>query len=286
MTIMGGLKYYFHLASLPLILLCLFAQPAVAQQPLKEYLTKLDPSISLSYIIQDQQGNLLSKANSDKKIPSASIIKIPLLIYFMQKVSDGSISLQGRYHLKDKDKVGGSGELQFKPEGINVTYEYLAKEMIRVSDNTATNIIIKKLGLKAFQNWLKKIDYSTTQLNRFMMDFGAIEKGKQNYLSPEEINRLLLALYKGELLSKKLSLKVIEYLKNCEDNAGLPHQIPEEVPIAHKSGTLNYVRGDAGIIFGKNPIFITVMVENFSELAEADRIISTIGKLAYLEYSR
>ncbi len=118
------------------------------------------------------------------------------------------------------------------------------------------------------------------------MDFEAIEKGKQNYLSPEEINRLLLDLYNGDLLSKKLSLKVIEYLKNCEDTAGLPHLIPEEVAIAHKTGTLDYVRGDAGIIFGKKPIFITVLVENFSEIPEADKIISTIGKLAFLKFSR
>ncbi|GAB2989939.1 hypothetical protein GCM10027284_03120 [Cyclobacterium sediminis] len=286
MTIMAGLKYYFHLLSVPLILLCLFAQPAAGQQSLKEYLANLDPSISLSYIIQNKHGNILSKADPDKKIPSASIIKVPLLIYFMQKMSDGTFSLQDRYHLKNKDKVGGAGELQFKPSGLSVTYEYLVKEMIRVSDNTATNIIIRKLGLEAFQRWLKENGFKTTQLNRFMMDFEAIEKGKQNYLSPEEINRLLLDLYNGDLLSKKLSLKVIEYLKNCEDTAGLPHLIPEEVAIAHKTGTLDYVRGDAGIIFGKKPIFITVMVENFSELAEADRIISTIGKLAFLEFSR
>nr|WP_262895856.1 serine hydrolase [Cyclobacterium marinum] len=267
-------------------LFCLNSIHVSAQQSLKAYLKTIDNKVSLSYIIQNKQGKILSMSNSDKIIPSASIIKVPLLIYFMQKASEGTFSLQDHYHLKVEDKVGGSGELQFKPAGISVTYEYLAKEMIRVSDNTATNIIIKKLGLKAFQKWMKENDYSATQLNRFMMDFDAIEKGKQNYCSSKEINRLLLALYNGNLLAENPSLKVIEWLKNCEDNTGLPHLLPDRVAIAHKTGTLDYVRGDAGIIFGEKPIFITVLVENFSEIAEADSIISTIGRLAYLEYSK
>ncbi|MDO6437182.1 serine hydrolase [Cyclobacterium sp. 1_MG-2023] len=260
--------------------------PVSGQQLLNKYLDNLDPTIKLSFIIQDQEGEVLSKLNADKKSPSASIIKIPLLIYFMKNVEEGLISLNDSYQLKSSDKVGGSGELQFKPSGFSVTYEYLAKEMIRVSDNTATNIIIRRLGLKPFQDWLKAKGYIHTQLNRYMMDFEAIEKGQQNYLSPKEMNRLLLTLYDGDLLTKTSSLKVINYLKNCEDNRALPHQIPDGVAIAHKTGTLDYVRGDAGIIFGKKPIFITVLVENFSEIPEADSIISTIGKLAYLEFSR
>ncbi|WP_048642722.1 serine hydrolase [Cyclobacterium amurskyense] len=253
---------------------------------LNDYLLTLDGSVELSYIIQDKEGNVLSKLNADKKIPSASIIKIPLLIYFMQNVEEGKVKLSDSYQLKEADKVGGSGKLQYKPTAYPATYEYLAKEMIRVSDNTATNILIRKLGLQQFQEWLRENGYKTTQLNRFMMDFEAIALGQQNYLSAEEMNRLLLGLLNGQLLNKASAYQAIEWLKNCEDDNALPHLLPDGIAVAHKTGTLEYVRGDAGILYGEKTIVLTVMVEHFSNVANADKIIAEIGRLAYQEFAQ
>ena len=119
-----------------------------------------------------------------------------------------------------------------------------------------------------------------------MMDFDAIALGKQNYTSSEEMNRLLLNLLNEKLLNKTSTLQVIEWLKNCEDNSTLPHLLPSGVAIAHKTGTLEYVRGDAGILYGNEPIVLTVMVENFQSLSVAEKIIAEIGRLAFLEYAQ
>ncbi|GEO20835.1 serine hydrolase [Cyclobacterium qasimii] len=251
---------------------------------LQEYTATLDSTVVLSYIIQDKDGKVLSKLNADKQIPSASIIKIPLLLYLMEKVEQGELALHETYKLKNSDKVGGSGELQFKPDGHLITYELLASEMIRISDNTATNVLIRKVGLRSFQEWLHTNGYKTTQLNRYMMDFDAIAKGQQNYTSSAEMNRLLLSLLNEKSLNKASTLQVIEWLKNCEDNSALPYLLPEVVAIAHKTGTLEYVRGDAGIIFGKRPIVLTVFVAHYSNLENANKIIAEIARLAFLDF--
>jgi beta-lactamase class A len=263
-----------------------FRIPAFGQETLNKYIETLPPEITLSFTIQDQEGRILAQMNQAKKVPSASIIKIPLLIYLMDRTEKGKLDLNATYKLKKSDKVGGAGELQFKPDGYPVTYQFLAAEMIRISDNTATNILIRKLGLKKFQKWLHSNGYTTTQLNRFMMDFDAIALGKQNYTSPEEMNRLLLALLNEQLLRQSSSFKVIDLLKNCADDSTLPNLLPEGVEIAHKTGTLDYVRGDAGIIYGKQTLVLTVLVENFPDLEFAEEIIAKIGQIAYLEFAQ
>lgn len=282
------LRFYYCFSYLVLtsLLLGMSAQSVSGQQLLNEYLLTLDGTVELAYIIQDKEGKVLSKLNANKKIPSASIIKIPLLIYFMQNVEEGKVKLNDSYQLKEADKVGGSGELQYKPTDFPATYEYLAKEMIRVSDNTATNILIRKLGLRNFQDWLLNNGYKTTQLNRYMMDFDAIAMGQQNYLSAEEMNRLLLGLLNGKLLNKPSAYQAIEWLKNCEDDNALPHLLPDGIAVAHKTGTLEYVRGDAGILYGEKTIVLTVMVKHFSNVANADKIIAEIGRLAYQEFAQ
>tara|TARA_R110001592_G_scaffold321962_1_gene600720 strand:- start:11582 stop:12295 length:714 start_codon:yes stop_codon:yes gene_type:complete len=235
-------------------------------------------------MVQNKEGKILGKLNADKQIPSASIIKIPLLFYLMEKVEKNELDLRETYELRKSDKVGGSGELQFIPDGNLITYAYLASEMIRISDNTATNILIRKVGLKPFQEWLITNGYKATQLNRFMMDFDAITKGHQNYTSAAEMNKLLLSLLNEKSLNKGSTLQVLEWMENCEDNSALPNLLPEGVAIAHKTGTLEYVRGDAGIIFGKQPIVVTVFIAHYSNLMNADSIIAEIARLAYLDF--
>ena len=277
-------NYYCYCVILISVLLGISPKPVSGQQKLQEYIGTLDATIALSYIIQDKGGNILATLNADKQVPSASIIKIPLLLYLMEKVEEGELALNETYELRKSDKVGGSGELQFKPDGYLITYEHLASEMIRVSDNTATNILIRKVGLKSFQEWLHFNGYKTTQLNRYMMDFDAIAKGQQNYTSSEEMNRLLLSLLNEKSLSKASTLQVIEWMENCEDKSALPFLLPEGVAIAHKTGSLEYVRGDAGIVFGKQPIVLTVFVAHYSNLENADKIIAEIARLAFLDF--
>jgi beta-lactamase class A len=248
---------------------------------LETYINNLPPSLVVSYHIQDKEGEVLASHNSEKQIPSASIIKIPILVELMRQVDAGTINLEQEIVLKEENVVGGAGELQFNPIGTSYTVERLAREMIRISDNVATNLLIELVGMASVQSWLTENGYNLTQISRKMMDFEAIAAGKQNYTSPKEMSTLLANLYSGKYLSEQSTSFIIALLLDCADNSTIPSKLPAELPVAHKTGTLEYVRGDAGIILGENVLILAVFVEGFDDLAEAELVIGDIAKMAW-----
>lgn len=248
---------------------------------LETYLESLPASLVISFHIQDKNGEILASQNAVRQIPSASIIKIPILIELMRQVEAGRLSLDQEIMMTEEDVVSGAGELQFQPVGTTYTMDYLAREMIRISDNVATNLLIKELGMASIQGWLTENGYKNTQLNRIMMDFGAIAAGRQNYTCPKEMTHLLANLYIGRYLADNSTGLVMELLKGCADRSTIPSKLPAEIQVAHKTGTLDYVRGDAGIILGDKPLIIAVFVEGFESMDQAEVIIGEIARIAW-----
>jgi beta-lactamase class A len=78
---------------------------------------------------------------------------------------------------------------------------------------------------------------------------------------------------------------ILNILLACADKSTIPSMLPEGTRVAHKTGTLAYVRGDAGIILSQNPLIMSIFVENFESLDQADEIIGKIARLAYDEFS-
>ncbi|WP_114749343.1 serine hydrolase [Pleomorphovibrio marinus] len=250
---------------------------------LKQFLKALPEEIEVSLQVNKEDESLLYAQNENKQIPSASIIKVPILIFLFMEVDKGSLDLDEKVVLEEKDKVGGAGMLRENPDGSSFTWRYLATEMIRISDNTATNMLINRLGRTRIQTWLEEEGFKHTILDRLMMDFEAIAEGRQNFTSPNDTNRLFMGLYNGQWLTENSKVEALFMLKNCADNTCIPGQLPPGVEIAHKTGTLDYVRGDAGIVFGTSPIFLSVFVEGFKELTEAESIIAEISRIVFEE---
>ncbi|MCP9749222.1 serine hydrolase [Lacihabitans sp. CS3-21] len=273
------MKFLFALTAL----LIMTSDNKSIAQSLEKYLKELDPEIVVSMKLQNQTGKLLFERNGQKVVPSASVIKIPILFSLLKAKG---INLKHAYTLQPKDIVGGSGDIQYEVPFKKITYNYLAQKMISVSDNTATNILIEKLGSEQIQEDINNWGLTNTKLNRKMMDFEAIKAGKQNFTTCEDINGLLLKLLNKQLLSKKSGKKAMEILLACEDRTTIPRNIPVNVPIAHKTGTLDYVRGDAGIIFSKNILILTVFVENFESLQQAETIIGKIAECCYKDFGQ
>lgn len=248
---------------------------------LDKYIEQLKSSVEISLLAQDENGKILYELNSNKKVPSASIIKIPILTTLFEETDKGKILLQEKYLFKKEDIAPEDEESHKNFINKELTIEFLAKEMIRVSDNSATNILIKRLGFDKINNSIRQKDLHLTQLNRFMMDFEAIKFGKQNYTSAYEVNKLLLLIIQKKILSDETNKKFIEFLSLCDDNSTIPNLLPKNILVAHKTGTLDYIRGDAGIIFSKNLIILSIFIENLKSKEQADKIIATISKYIY-----
>ena len=227
----------------------------------------------------------------DKCMVSASMIKLAVAAGFLELADTGKLSLDDTYTIKDSDIVGGAGSLGGRGAGGEATYAEIFEKMIAESDNTAANILINAVGMKAINENAKKLGLTSTELNRLMMDEDAIAKGKENYMSANDIATILELAYKGELVSPKASKTLIKALKKQTDETGILEGLPSGVTFAHKTGALANAQNDGGIVLtnGKSNDanapgdFIVAVMAGGNGFAPGHALetMSDIGRAAY-----
>lgn len=219
---------------------------------------RLNPSES-AYIYMNGESNTIQS----HRVRAASMIKVYILSYLFEKIDKGEISLQDVYVLKPSDKVGGSGVLYGYESGSVLSIDTIARLMITESDNTATNILIDKLGLENINSYIAIQGYKDTQLNRKMMDVNAIDKGIENYTSAQDLGNWFLKLAKGEMASDLSNKQMIYYLLGQTDTECISAALPNRI-IAHKTGELAGVYHDGGIIYNtnRNDYYILILLSD------------------------
>jgi len=237
---------------------------------------QMESGITLSARIQRSDGTVLFEHMADKQVPSASVIKIQILAAMLLAHDQGQFDVHAPYTLEASDIVGGAGELQHSGPGTTHTYLDYARKMIRTSDNTATNVVIRAIGMDAVNDLSALHGGTQTRLARYMMDFDAIAQGRQNYTSAADMNQFLAAVLRGDVLNTASAQLFFEILDDCADQTMIAAGTPSHVTVANKSGTLDYLRGDSGVIFGDDTYIVSVFAENFPDLATAERAIATL----------
>ncbi len=151
--------------------------------------------------------------------------------------------------------------------------------MVTLSDNTATNVLIDRLGMDRIATRMQSLGLNGTKLRRHMMDTAAARRGDENVSTPDELARLLRAM--NETMPDAIAL-----LKKPKENR-LRKGLPEGVASADKSGELEGVRVDAGVVYAKNrPYVLCVMTTFLKDEAEGERAIEEISRVAYEYFSR
>ncbi|MFH1453063.1 MAG: serine hydrolase [Armatimonadota bacterium] len=224
--------------------------------------------------------------NADEVFPAASIIKIPILIELLCQVQKKKNNLKKRDTLKNSDKVGGSGVLQFMDNDLKPTVLDLAKLMIIISDNTATNMLIDILGMDAVNKMMRSLGIVKTVLGRKLhIDPKALTS--KNFATPRDIMILLEKIYDKNFMQPKYRDMALNILSEQQYNDKISADFPEDVKFAHKTGEINSVRSDAGIVLNKdNPFIIVVLTKNVENIKKVDQIISKIGLLALKFWGR
>lgn len=274
---------------IPTLFLLLSMTISTASQPLTDsltrYLQRLPPAARVSLSVQSlvtEKDTFSYRAS--QQVPSASVIKLPIMVEVMERVKAGTFDLAAMHTLTHAEKVGGSGILQTYSDQSQVSYRELLRLMMVKSDNSATNIFIHQLGRDAINQRIRTLGLSQSQLNRIMMDTLAAKQGRDNYVTAGEMNHLLEKIYRNQVATPKLCQAMIDILKQNEDTLCIPRLLPKQTIIAHKTGTLTYVRGDAGIVYAKQPFLLSVFVEGVPT-DEAERIIGEIALICYTYFS-
>jgi beta-lactamase class A len=229
--------------------------------------------------------------NADRVLPTASSIKIAILLEIYRQDQEAHAGAKDKSKLDDmytfdpKDLVEDSRIMVSLTPGVTrVTNRDLAQFMVAVSDNTATNILIDRVGGDNINATLRKLGLSKTMLRRKMMDVAAARRGDENVATPKEMVRLLEAIYKDKVLNKQGTDEFIKQLSTKKDSY-IPRNLPDNIRVANKPGELEGVRNDCGIVFARNrPFAIGVMTAYDRDEKAAERAISELALEAYLYF--
>jgi beta-lactamase class A len=220
--------------------------------------------------------------NADRRFPSASVIKVCILVELMARVEEGELSLADRVLLADADKVPGSGVLSMLHEGLELTVEDLAHLMITVSDNTASNMLIDRLGCDAINARMDSLGLRQTRLGRKFYDFEARDRGFDNWATAGELADLLVGIERRRVVSPGACEKMLAILRKQQFDGKIPRLLPPDTPVANKTGTISTASHDVGIIYAPaGPIALAVLTENAANPAAAEGGIRHVARLVY-----
>jgi beta-lactamase class A len=206
--------------------------------------------------------------DADDVMPTASLIKLPVMAEVYARADAGKVKLDDMVTLRKDDQVPGSGILtdHFSP-GASFSLRDAVRLMIVYSDNTATNLVLDKIGIKSVNERMAALGLKETRIN------AKVFKGSTTSVDPartkqyglgsttaREMLTLLEQLQKGELISADASKAMLEHLKKCDDKDKFPRFLPKGVTTAHKTGSVSDARTDAGLIFFKEgPVALVVL---------------------------
>jgi beta-lactamase class A len=224
---------------------------------------------------------------ADEVLPTASSIKIAILAELYRQAQQGKLKLSDIYTLQSSDLVRGSGITSVLTPGVTrLTLRDVAGLMISVSDNSATNVIIDRVGMENVNALLDSLGLTHTRLRRKMMDLKAAGEGRENIATPREMMKLLEDLYRGKVLNKQMTEDFFNLL-SVHKESYIPRELPEDLRVANKPGELEGVRNDSGIVFtGKRPYVISVMTTYLRRERDGGEAIVKISNAAYQMFDR
>jgi len=217
--------------------------------------------------------------DADWRFPTASTIKTAVMIEAWQQAADGRLSMDTPLTLRDADKVGGAGVLRGLHDGLALTVADLIHLMIVLSDNTATNLLIERVGTVRVNQRLESYGLRETKLFR-----PTFRDGRPDVLpelerefglgmtTPREMARLMAVIAEGKAVNRAASDAMLATLRRQQDRAMIPRLIPtdDRIQVGNKTGTdeekhalkdgvKRHVRADAAIVTGPDFTYVVAI---------------------------
>lgn len=256
---------------------------------LQEIIEQSGAEIGLSalHIESDEEVNL----NAETSFPMASVLKIPVLCEAFRQIDEGVFTLDDRWELTYPVKNIGSGVLTYLRDGLQPTVYDLLLLMIIISDNTATDMVMNRVGVSNIDGFMKSLGLQEIHLPfnirglfhalvgeeasdpswllndltqeksgpETLRDGAAYSSGPDNNVStPRDMTRLLAMIYRGQVVSRSACDEMLHILLQQQINLRLHRFIPSTVPFAHKTGTLSGIRNNAGVLYASPDAHVAI----------------------------
>jgi beta-lactamase class A len=226
--------------------------------------------------------------NASDTYPMASAYKLPILVELFYQRMEGKLTLDDRIELTPGDLHVGSGAIiaLFDPPGVQLSIRNIINMMMRISDNSAADILLNRLGPANVTTRMKALGLESIRVDRttqeMILDQSGLDYSRYGSLpvrevrklldeidartaaeanarfnntdkdtaTPSEMNRILEKLFQGEIVDRATSDEIIEILKECQTGpARIPGLLPPGTVVAHKTGTISGSTNDMGIVF-------------------------------------
>ncbi|BBA80305.1 beta-lactamase [cyanobacterium endosymbiont of Rhopalodia gibberula] len=195
------------------------------------------------WFIDLDNGNYVN-FNGDTSLSAASTIKIPVLVAFFEELDAGRIYLDEMLTMDEEIITGGSGSMQYQKPGTKFSALEAATKMIVISDNTATDMLVRRLGGKeALNKRFKEWGLTKTEINNRLPDLEGT-----NTTSPKDLVELLARVERGDLLTVRSRDRLLGIMQKTRTQTLLPQGLEQGAIISHKTGDIGTILGDAGII--------------------------------------
>lgn len=222
--------------------------------------------------------------NPDAVISSASVIKVPILVEALRQVRENALSLDTEYVINDPEPARGAGVLRYLHQGISLTLHDLLTLMIIVSDNFATNRLIDIVGMENVNRTMGGMGFPNTLLRRKMMDWEAIEQGRDNVTTAREMAGLLARIARGECLGGGWDEMIVKTLSRQQDTRLLGLFLPDEAELANKTGGRTGIQNDCGIVAAPGTRYsIAVLTSGAKSSGDAVVAIGRISRAVWDE---
>jgi beta-lactamase class A len=211
--------------------------------------------------------------NADEVMPTASLIKVAVLVEAYLQADAGKFSLRDKVTLRDEDKVPGSGLLsKHFSDGASFSVRDAVRLMMAVSDNTATNLILDKVGIAAVNQRMVDWGLPETRIN------AKVFKGNTTSVDPERTRKFglgsttareMVALFEQigatDRIRPALKQAILGHLRANEDADKFRRYLPADVVVVHKDGAVNDARTDAGLIYTPGGAVAVCVLTNQNE---------------------
>lgn len=289
----SGQKILVGLALSLMFLLCLQLQAedkaGQLENRLRGQLASIGDSLDgvLGLAVKDLSSGRTFFLNENEIFPQASSIKMAILLEVLKQAEENRLKLDEFLDLKPESKVGGGPILNYLGyPSLKISVRDLCVLMVVLSDNTATNLLIDRVGMEAVNERLTSLGLKQTRLRRKMMDLRAAEEGRENISTPREMLTLLERVWQGKILGPENRQLFFDLLALPKDSP-LQQAVPEGITVADKPGELEAVRCDSGLVFlKKRPYIICVMTTYLAPSEDGNAVIRKIGRLVYNHFDR
>jgi beta-lactamase class A len=238
---------------------------------------------SVSLYAKNLQTGAIYDLHGGEPVRTASTIKLPIMIECFHLQAAGQLDWKQSVTITEEAKVSGSGIVQDFVSGTKLPIRDLLQVMIVLSDNTATNLILDRITGNAVNARMEQLGLKQTRVMRKILGdrsdlkpqpSGITKEGSKpenakwglGRSSPQEMVSLLEKLYRGSLVSRSASDEMLNILRAQRDHNGIGRDL-KDVVIASKSGALDHLRSDVGIVYAKNgPIAIAITVDKIPDI--------------------